>query len=106
MSKGKSLNFDQIDCAHLLLQMNSAQEIFDFQMISHDYNKEYFSNPPADDVDDKFFQWFDDEISKFDISDYGRAYGVDCWIGITSINLEGNRFVRSQKREKGKSYFG
>ena len=29
------LNFDQIACSHLLLQMNSIQKIFDFQIIDY-----------------------------------------------------------------------
>jgi len=103
LPKRKSLNFDQRACAHLLLQMNSAQRIFDYQVISHDYEEKYFSDPPADDDDDRFFQWFDDEIGKFDNSVDGAAYGIDYWICITSINLRYNRFVRSQKRENGKS---
>jgi hypothetical protein len=99
----KILNFDQIACTHLLLQMNSVQKIFEFQVITHEYTDQYFSMPPQDDHNDRFFEWFDTEISKFDNSNYGKSYGIDYWIGITSINLQYNRFVRAQKRENGKS---
>lgn len=32
---GVRLNFDQIACSHLLLQMNSVQNTFDFQIIDY-----------------------------------------------------------------------
>src|SRR5580765_2271206 len=82
--------------------MNSVQRLFDFTVISHDYEV-YFSNPPGDDNDDKFFKWFDKEITEFENSPFGRAYGIDYWIGITSINLGYKRFVRSQKRKDATS---
>ena len=81
--------------------MNSVQKLFDFIVISHDYEKN-FSNPPEDDNDDKFFKWFDKEITEFDNSLFGRAYGIDYWIGITSINIGYNRFVRARRRGDGK----
>jgi len=101
LSEKKLLNFDQIASSHLLLQMNAVQKIFDFIVIAHDYENS-FSNPPEDDENDKFFDWFDKEITEFEHSLIGRTYGIDYWIGITSIELAYKRFVRSQKRERGK----
>lgn len=49
------LNFDQLACTHLLLQMNRVQNLFDFQVIT--------------------IQLF--ENSK------GKEYKIDYWFGIT-----------------------
>lgn len=99
----KILNFDQRACAHLLLQTNSVQKIFEFQIITHEYSDVYFSVPPKDDENGRFFQWFDDEINKFEKSSDGVTYGIDYWIAITSVPLGYYRFVRSQKRDNGES---
>jgi hypothetical protein len=94
------LNFDQIACAHLMLQMNSVQEIFDFQIVVHDENMLFFETPTKTNNID-LFKWFDEEISKFENSHHGSLYGMDYWIGITSENLELNRFVRPKESYEG-----
>ena len=42
-SHSKDLDFEQVACAHLILQMNSIQSLFDFQIITlfKDEDKEF-----------------------------------------------------------------
>ena len=46
----KDLDFEQVTCAHLILQMNSLQSLFDFQIISlfEDEDKELPWDPVSD----------------------------------------------------------
>lgn len=100
------LNFDQLACAHLLLQMNFIQSSFDFQIISHDY--ELYSNLPRKsdwERRNKLLEWFNGQISRFEKEGGNDDYGIDYWIGITSENLPSNREFKLEKSDKSGKIF-
>jgi hypothetical protein len=43
--KGPALKFDQLACAHLVLQMNRVQNIFDFEIITLSFIKVCYRRP-------------------------------------------------------------
>ena len=90
------LNFDQIACSHLLLQMNFVQNTFDFQII------DYFVR---DDCTKNILKWFDDKITEFQNKNDKdmQAYRIDYWIGITSEKLGGGRFIENRYNDKSNS---
>jgi hypothetical protein len=106
-SHALKLNFDQIACAHFLLQMNNVQSIFDFQIVVPP--EEYFKTPFKNDIDtvkeanasyeyDKLLNWFNSEIDNFEKSERNNEiYSIDYWIGITSEGLSENRFCSKCK---------
>jgi len=96
------LNFNQLACAHFLLQMNTVQNIFDFQVIRLEFDK-HLSSPTEDYNYNYNLKWFDDEISKFENTEEGKAYDIDYWIGITSKEIEYNWFYVGKPKEQRKS---
>lgn len=102
-----SLDFDQVASAHLFLQMNYVQRIFQFQVIRPFFlEKTYFQErfpykDPISKEDKDILDWFYDEItSKLD----GTVANINYWIGITSQNVGQNWFFRVRKvpKDKGK----
>jgi hypothetical protein len=79
------LNFNQIACAHLLLQMNKVQNIFDFQIIRLRFPHQLSYSP-----NEYNLKWFANQISKIENSEEGKMYNIDYWISITSDNIEHN----------------
>jgi hypothetical protein len=94
-----SLNFDQLACAHLLLQMNRCQSLFDFQVITIQYFEGF--RLPTDGNEDlgDLLEWLDGEVFKFESSE-GKEYKIDYWLGITSMKDGDNWFFRNSKRER------
>jgi hypothetical protein len=92
------LAFEQVACAHLILQMNSIQSLFDFQIITlfEDEDKEFHINKEEVTLDN-----FDKEIAKMEKkadddnkkNNKKKFKNIDYWIGITSkaiIDHEGH----------------
>jgi len=95
------LDFDQVACAHLILQMNTIQSIFEFQIVIPELIKEFsFEQLPYENNNNKnsqhktknspMFDWFDNQVkiilscSETPRHDIGYLRGIDYWIGITS----------------------
>ena len=84
----KDLDFEQVACAHLILQMNSIQSLFDFQIITlfKDEDQEFKIDDP------ETLHNFDKEIAKMEkLADDNnkknnrkKFKNIDYWIGITS----------------------
>jgi hypothetical protein len=98
------LNFDQLACAHFLLQMNSNQSIFDFQIIAHEFG--FYSNlPRKKDKNIELLKWFNKRIDRFNTDGGMEDYGIDYWIGITSEQLLDNREFLIEKDDKTNNIF-
>lgn len=98
LNKDKSklvLNFDQLACAHLLLQMNTIQKIFDLQIIVNHRGLPYFHVPAKDHQD--LFRWFDEQIRRFESRETEDVDEIDYWIGVTSEKLGGNLFFDTRE---------
>lgn len=89
-NKKPKLEFNQIACAHLLLQMNGIQQSFELQIIK-------FRKLPNKTQRKNLLEWFDIEISLFEKTKDGEAYGIDYWIAITSEELLENLFLNTIK---------
>ena len=96
------LNFDQLACAHLLLQMNRVQNLFDFQVITIQLFENF--QLPAEHTKglDELLNWLDSEVSKFENSK-GKEYKIDYWFGITSVKDEHNWFYKISEKEGERS---
>jgi hypothetical protein len=82
-----SLDFDQLASAHLFLQLNYVQSIFEFQVIRPDFMETVFFPQSFPHNNKNILQWFHDEMtSKLE----GKVSDVDYWIGITSQNVGEN----------------
>lgn len=90
----KDLEFDQVACAHLILQMNSIQSLFDFQIITlfEEEDKEFYIGRENITLDD-----FDKEIAKMEElakdednknKNKKKFKNIDYWIGITSKKIK------------------
>jgi hypothetical protein len=88
----QGLKFDQTACAHLLLQMNKVQGIFDFQVITLD-KKDNF-NLATTSVNP---QYFDNEISKMKNTGNSKFQGIDYWIGVSSKGITQGYFLLAPK---------
>jgi hypothetical protein len=104
-SKEPSLDFDQLACSHLLLQMNSIQSLFDFRVVHVDVTQSLskFREVHKNDrqkLEDDVTEWFKDVLeSKFqDKKNKENTISlwndIDIWIGITSERLPNNVFAR------------
>jgi hypothetical protein len=84
------LDFDQVACAHLLLQMNPEQNLFNFQIISPGVGKLEDLKlwlPTKEEVikdGDSMIKWFAQEVRR--IEALGN-WDIDYWIGITSERI-------------------
>lgn len=87
----KDLDFEQVACAHLILQMNSIQSLFDFQIITlfEDEDKEFYIDKEKITLDN-----FDKEIAKMEKlantneeNKFNKFKKIDYWIGITSKTI-------------------
>src|SRR5687767_10828691 len=58
------LNFDQLICSHLLLQLNALQKTFLFEIIDHN-NSRFFEMPMKKDIKINLVDWFCNEINLF-----------------------------------------
>lgn len=96
ISTGKSkvkLNFDQFAFAHLFLQLNKTQRLFDFQIVSPVESNGFTLPNPGEDI----LKWFIEQIGNFEKKENERnkKYGIDYWISITSEPLyENNLFCQ------------
>jgi hypothetical protein len=90
------LDFDEVACAHILLQMNYIQNLFEFQIV--DPPDFIHSVSISTKGDDYVIQWFDDSILSFStkkedyivqwfdkivLSKLENDSATDYWIGIT-----------------------
>jgi hypothetical protein len=85
------LNFDQLACAHLLLQINTSQTLAILQVIE----------PVQVPIKSKqnIIRWFDEYINRMK----EKNNNIDYWIGITSEPDSENRFFRTMKFSETKS---
>jgi hypothetical protein len=91
------LNFDQFAFAHLFLQLNKSQRLFDFQIVSPS-ELNGFDLPKNSGTD--ILNWFIDQIQKFEEIKRNKKYGIDYWLGITSEQLwEDNLFCQGKLSE-------
>lgn len=98
-SQVDSLDFDQVASAHLFLQMNYIQNIFEFQVIRPNFMDE-ISFPHSFPHENKnIMQWFHDEITNKLV---GRVSNVDYWMGLTSLNVGENWFFKVGRVQEGK----
>jgi hypothetical protein len=103
------LEFDQVAFAHLLLQLNANQNLFDFQIIpSHISNtfpipdrykknisqnildffiKIVYPNRRHQNSGQDILRWFIEGVDKFEQSENKKNYEIDYWISITSEKL-------------------
>jgi hypothetical protein len=88
--KKGQLNFDQDACAYFLLQMNSIQETFDFQVIALDLNNDPLEEYKTESLEEvrsgDIVNWFDEKVKNFEKRKTKGTYKIDYWIGITSKN--------------------
>jgi hypothetical protein len=91
------LDFDQLAFAHLLLQLNNNQSLFDFQIVSPSRLTGFPLPKSGKDVLD----WFVKRVQDFENSQIGKAYGIDYWLSITSFELN-QVSICSGKTESGK----
>ncbi|HSF51117.1 MAG TPA: hypothetical protein VLA74_10195, partial [Nitrososphaeraceae archaeon] len=89
------LPFDQIACAHLLLQMNKVQDIFDFQIV-----RLRFPDQLSYSVNKYDLKWFTHQISTFESSEEGKKYNIDYWIVITSDKIENNLYYIEEEKPR------
>ncbi len=115
------LNFDQVACAHLVLQMNTIQSTFEFQIVIPKLIKEFsFQLLPTENNNKKnsrgdkkknspMLDWFDNQVkiildgSETAWRDIEYLRGIDYWIGITSEPIIHDWSFEGQTRDKTKS---
>lgn len=97
--------FDPLPCAHLLLQLNTIQDIFNYQIISttklpkNKDNKEIQIRIPTKEDNGQLFQAFDLLLKDIEsIPDFQMDY----WVGLTSLNI--NTKVKVHGRPAGSFY--
>jgi hypothetical protein len=114
------LDFDEIACAHILLQMNNIQNLFEFQVIevsniiedvsittrNNDHMVLWFdvsTNSTQSFItndEDYMLQWFEHVVSSKLENDSGYpASPMDYWIGITSEGIGSNFFCWTEKEK-------
>lgn len=95
------LDFDQVACAHFLLQINSIQDLFNFQIITPGIGKLGNVRLNALPLDpNQMLLWFNGKIYEIEqIMDSDMDY----WIGITSKGIGQNYFLRIGKKEESLS---
>jgi hypothetical protein len=96
--KKEQLNFDSDACAYFILQMNSIQGTFDYQVIAFDFDRALEEVQRQDIVD-----WFDEEVKNFESTQKTGTYKIDYWIGITSKNVGKNWFFQTRRKDDAKS---
>jgi len=111
--KNPKLNFDQRTCSYLVLQLNSIQSIFEFNIINVDFNKlslpsttelkKYDKGDCKEERDERkkilshyMMNWFYDSLKKCNY-DSGKSIRekydeITCWIGITSEPIKEDYF--------------
>ena len=83
------LDFDQDACSYFLLQMNSIQNLFEFQVITLYVPSDY----TLPDKTENIFDWFKELVGSTKL----KEFGIKDWIGITSENLPGNLLLESER---------
>jgi len=89
------LDFNQDACSYFLLQMNSVQRLFEFQVITLYVPDDYTLPSPREDI----FTWFKRLINSSKINEFE----INDWIGITSEYLPGNLLFDSKMTDSGKT---
>jgi hypothetical protein len=90
-SKSKLLKFDQVACAHLILQMNKHQDLFDYQVVSLDNTDNFQCPAPKKSVD---LTYFDNQLKNMIDSGQDKFQNIDYWICITSAHIKGGFFFQ------------
>lgn len=102
--RSKDLNFDQVACSHLILQMNYHQNLFDFQIVTLFKKDKEFTFLNDNHKKDITLDIFDTEISRVEqkafqekkktdekisneYKEYKKYNNIDYWIGITSKKI-------------------
>ncbi|HZB16094.1 MAG TPA: hypothetical protein VE445_02915 [Nitrososphaeraceae archaeon] len=102
--KEPRLDFDQLACSHLLLQLNGIQSLFDFRVIHKDVKKK----PEGSSL----HRWFEHTlINEFRGKKFGEASidlwdEIDLWIAITSEAFSKSQFfgvLPKSKSDSGKN---
>lgn len=98
------LDFDQLACAHLLLQINSIQDLFNFQILTPgigNLKSIRLDGLPLD--PNRMLSWFNGKINEINEMDNIMNWNIDYWIGITSKGIGQNYFLRIGKKEESPS---
>jgi hypothetical protein len=117
------LDFDQLACSHILLQMNGIQNLFNYEIIEppqflstvtlsrknhevrwvEDWTQKFFK--PKEDrksyEEEYIVEWFEDSVIKN--LEAQPSIKVDYYIGITSEDIGGNFFLRTRGKAESRT---